>query len=179
MVYVALLRGINVGGKNKIAMPKLKLTFERLGLSDVQTYINSGNIIFRETNSRPFSKLTKLLEDAIEEDFHLTIKVLLRSKENIQKIEKSLPDNWVNDQITKCDVMFLWEDFDSKDIVQKLSIKPEIDEVKYVAGAILWRIEKKNYGKSGMNKIVGTKLYRHMTIRNCNTVRKIAALIEA
>lgn len=73
----------------------------------------------------------------------------------------------------KCDVMFLWDKYNNKSVIEQLTIKPEIDEVKYVHGALVWKVDRKNVTKSGMMKIVGTDLYRNMTVRNCNTVRKI------
>ncbi len=78
----------------------------------------------------------------------------------------------------KCDIMFLWEHMDKPNILKQLTIKPEIEEVKYVSGAILWRVDRTSVTKSGMMKLVGTELYRHMTIRNCNTTRKLLELMN-
>lgn len=178
MIYVALLRGINVGGNNKVGMAKLKTTFERLGLSHVKTYINSGNIIFRETASRSQPELVLVIEKVIEEDFSLSIKVLLRDYENIQAIESALPKSWVNNQDMKCDVMFLWKEFDSPKVLELLTIKPEIEDVQYVKGALIWRVDKENVTKSGMMRLVGTDIYKKMTVRNVNTLRKIVAIME-
>ncbi|MEZ4194988.1 MAG: DUF1697 domain-containing protein [Candidatus Paceibacterota bacterium] len=82
--YVALLRGINVGGNNKVEMTKLKVCFESLGYNNVITYINSGNIIF-ETKKTDTKKLTEEIEKVIKDTFKLNIKVLLRDSLNIQK----------------------------------------------------------------------------------------------
>lgn len=177
MTFVALLRGINVGGNNIVSMAALRKTFERLGLSKVSTYINSGNVIFQaETDS--LEKLAAQLEAAIEQDFGFLVKVLLRDFPSIQKIHTALPAHWVNDTNMKCDVMFLWEHVDTAAVLEQLTIKPLIDEVKYVPGAILWRVDRENVTKSGLLKLVGTQLYKAMTIRNCNTVRKLFALMS-
>ncbi len=72
--YIALLRGVNVGGKNKISMPELKLAFEEIGFLDVITYINSGNIIF-SSNTQDKSKLIRKSESIIEDKFKLSIPV--------------------------------------------------------------------------------------------------------
>lgn len=177
MVYVALLRGINVGGNNKVEMKKLKSTFESLGFQNVQTYINTGNIIFTDTTHSP-ATIVSLLEKAITKDFGLEIRVLLCDLKSIQKIISKLPESWVNDKDMKCDVMFLWEEVDSPKILSELTIKDGIDEVHYVSGAIIWKVNRKDVTKSGMVKLVGTKTYKLMTIRNCNTVRKLAKLME-
>jgi uncharacterized protein (DUF1697 family) len=176
MIYVALLRGINVGGKNKMAMPRLKRTFEEVGLTDVTTYINSGNVIFKDSRRKP-ATIISALEKAIEQDFGFQIKLLIRDLAAIRKTIKALPDNWTNDNSMKCDVMFLWDGFDRKDVLNDLKIKPDIEDVVYVPGAIIWRVDRPNVTRSGMIKLVGTELYKGMTIRNCNTVRKLAELM--
>ncbi|WP_138751311.1 DUF1697 domain-containing protein [Paenibacillus sinopodophylli] len=178
MVFVALLRGINVGGNNKIDMKLLKGTFEGSDLKNVVTYINTGNIIFTE-DTRTAEQLSELLEAAILRDFGLAIKVMIRSIEKIKTIMDALPENWINDSNMKSDVLYLWDDVNEQSVLEKLTIKPEIDRIIYVNGAILWSYDKENAGKSGMNKIVGTKLYQRVTVRNVNTARKIYELMKA
>lgn len=172
MVYVALLRGINVGGNNKIAMQQLRVAFEQVGMQSVTTYINSGNVIFVDTSHQP-KELVKKLEAIIEKTFGFAIKVLVRDINNIQAIVNALPELWKNDSTMKCDVMFLWEAVANPTVIKQLTIKPEIDNVRYVAGALIWGVDRKNVTRSGIMKLVGTDLYRHMTIRNCNTARKL------
>jgi len=171
MIYVALLRGINVGGNNKVEMKKLKTTFELLGFTNVVTYINSGNIIFEEL-SKEQSVINSEIERAIKQDFQLEIKVLIRNSENIETICRELPTTWIKNEMMRTDVMFLWEKFDRPEIIELLQINP-VDNVKYLSGAVLWNVEGKNYSKSGMIKLMGTELYKNMTIRNVNTVRKL------
>ncbi|MBU5210950.1 hypothetical protein BLX88_15575 [Bacillus obstructivus] len=178
MVYIALLRGINVGGKNKIDMKVLKQTFEKAGMNDVVTYINTGNIIF-SSKGKSQTELSRILEDAIHDDFGLQIKVVVRSIDDVRAIINAIPDTWKNDKDMKSDVMFLWDEIDDESILTKLVIKPIVDTVKYVPGAILWSVDKKNVTKSGMLKIIGSKLYKQVTIRNVNTARKIYELMQA
>lgn len=178
MIYVALLRGINVGGNNKVSMTQLKQTFEKEGLEDVKTYINSGNIIFRDDSHTP-GELVGLLEKAILTEFGFAVNVLIRDIKTIKTTVEGLSDSWQNDMTMKCDVLFLWDDVDSKSTLDQLVIKPEIDTVRYVPGAILFTVERKNVTKSGLMKLIGTPLYKRMTIRNCNTTRKIYALMNA
>ena len=84
-IFVALLRGINVGGKNKVDMKMLKKTFEQEGMQNVTTYINSGNIIFRDTEHHVF-EMHGILEKAILKDFRLQIKVLIRTYSDFEEI---------------------------------------------------------------------------------------------
>ncbi|WP_168118743.1 DUF1697 domain-containing protein [Paenibacillus sp. HB172176] len=178
MVYIALLRGINVGGNNKIDMKQLKLTFEELHLANVKTYINTGNIIFTD-DSHPVQELSGMLEAAIERDFGLSIKVMIRSIDEIKVIMEELPESWTNDTAMKSDVLYLWDEINNESVLEQLLIKPDIDRVIYVNGAILWSYDRENANKSGMNKIIGTKVYRKVTVRNVNTARKIYELMLA
>jgi uncharacterized protein (DUF1697 family) len=170
--YLVLLRGINVGGNNKVEMKKLQKTFENLGFSDVQTYINTGNIIFQ---SQEFPNVNEI-EKRIEKDFGFYIKVLLRSAKNILDMCKTIPPEWTNDSLMKTDVLFLWEDFDKPQTLNLIKTTLGIDALVYVKGAIVWNVKKIDYPKSGMHKFVQTKIYKNMTARNINTVRKLAEL---
>lgn len=176
MKYVALLRGINVGGNNKVEMIRLKKIFEDLGYSQVKTYINSGNIIFSTSESH--SSLTGKIEKAIEEEFKLHIKVVVKSLSEITKIDGVIPKTWTNGGESKTDVLFLWNEINKKEALHNLKIKPEIDHVKYIDGAIIWNVDRKNITKSGLLKIVGTDFYKKVTIRNVNTLRKLKYLME-
>jgi uncharacterized protein (DUF1697 family) len=176
MIYVALLRGINVGGNNKVEMKKLKATFESLGFKHVVTYINSGNVVF-ETVSEEQADIVRQLEVAIKKDFQLDIKVLIRNFQSIKTVCEQLPDTWVKNEIMRTDVMFLWEKFDNPGVMEQLKLNA-VDNVKYVLGAILWNIKGEDYSKSGMPKMIGTELYKNMTIRNVNTVRKLCQMME-
>lgn len=171
MKYVALLRGINVGGNNKVDMGQLVAAMEKEGFQGVSTYINSGNIFF--SSDQASVKLVKQLESVIQSEFELSIKILLRNKKNIGQVVSAIPAEWKNGTDMKCDVMFLWEEYNDKEVLDRLDIRQGIDDVRYVEGAIIWKVDRKNVTRSGMAKLVGTELYKHMTIRNCNTVRKI------
>src|SRR5690242_10508394 len=134
--YVALLRGINVGGKAKVEMSRLKQAFERLGLQNVSTYINSGNVIFQSSDN-PL-KLVIKIEKEIENDFGLQVPVVIRSLDELRAINKALPKSWLNNDKMRTDVMFLWEDVASPDILNQLTVRQGIDNVKYIDGTILW-----------------------------------------
>ena len=177
MVYVALLRGINVGGKNKVEMKRLKVVFEEAGMTSVRTYINSGNVVFSST-IRARARLVDLLEEAIAQRFGFKIGVLVRDVRSMRAVVAAMSSGWKDDKTTKCDVMFLWEDVDRPSVLNQLRIKPEIDDVRYVTGAIIWHVDRKDVTKSGMMKLAGTPLYKRMTIRNCNTTRKLLQLME-
>ncbi len=177
MIYVALLRGINVGGNNKVNMQELKTAFEDSGMDSVTTYINSGNIIFTHEK---YSKtdIIKLLEDVIQKRFELKIKVLVLSFTEFKEISENLPAHWRNDKDMKSDVLFLWDDLDPEKLKSSLVIKEGIDHVIHVSGAVLWSVDKKTLTKSGLMKLAGSPVYKKMTIRNINTVRKIDEMMN-
>jgi uncharacterized protein (DUF1697 family) len=177
VIYVALLRGINVGGKNKVDMNQLKAVFTEAGMASVTTYINTGNVVF-SSRARNHARLAARLEKAIAGHFGFHVKVLLRDLDGIRGVIDALPPDWVNDKAMKCDVMFLWEQADHPRVLDDLTIKPSIDDVRYVPGAIIWKVDRPDVTKSGMMKLVGTPLYQQMTIRNCNTARKLLELME-
>lgn len=176
MQYVALLRGINVGGKSIVGMARLKVLFEELGHTSVKTYINSGNVLFSSTLKNV--EITHDIEKAIEKTFGFRVFVLIVEAGSIHDIIKSVPKTWTNDSEYKTDVLFLWKSIDSKDVLKKISIKPTIDTVQYISGAVVWHVKRTDVTRSGLLKIVGTPLYKQVTIRNINTVRKLATLLK-
>jgi uncharacterized protein (DUF1697 family) len=157
-------------------MPRLRDTFAAAGMSDVTTYINTGNVLFRSA-AEP-ADLAPALEDAIEAEFGFRVPVLVRTGEAIEATARAVPGDWVNDSTMKCDVMFLWDAVHRPDVVDRFA-KDGIDHTTYVPGAVIWRVDRRVATKSGMARIVGTELYGHMTIRNVNTVRALADRVVA
>lgn len=177
MVYVALLRGINVGGNRKVEMAKLKLTFEALGFINIKTFINSGNVIF-ESSLNDEKALCGKIEKAIEKDFGFDVPVLIRSLDEFHDLLKKLPSTWINDATMRCDIMFLWPDVDNKNIVAQIPHNSEIEDVVYYPGAVVWRLDRENVRRGQMIKVIGTDIYKKFTIRNANTVRKLYDLMK-
>ena len=155
-------------------MAKLKTCFESLGYKNVITYINSGNVIF-ETEK---DDLISSIEQKIEKTFGFHVRVVTRTKKDIENICDRVPKVWVNDSKEKTDVIFLWDEYKSKSSLNLIETNPKVDTLKYIDGAIVWHLKKDDYNKSGMNTFIGTPIYKNMTARNINTVRKIAALME-
>lgn len=178
MVYVALLRGINVGGKNMVEMKRLKTVFEDAGMASVRTYINSGNVVFSTRASSQVS-LARKLEKAIAETFGFPVSLIVRDVDQMRAIARAIPADWSNDEQKKCDVLYLWDEIDDPSILKRLDLDPAIEEVRYVPGAVIRCVSRENAARSKLVKIVGTPIYQQMTIRNCNTARKLLELMEA
>lgn len=178
MVYAALLRGINVGGNNTVPMPALKAVFETAGMERVRTYINSGNVIFTSPDAGDRAALTARLEGAIRDRFGFAVPVLVRSLPEMRAALAPLPDAWVNDDMMRCDVVFLWDDLTAEEVLAALRARPQIDDVLVTPGAIIWRVDRTNARRSGLLTLLTTPLYKRVTVRNCTTARKLLALME-
>jgi uncharacterized protein (DUF1697 family) len=177
VIFVALLRGINVGGKNMIRMSSLKDSFERLGFNDVTIYINSGNIIFKaqEGDAR---KLERNIEAMLAREYTLECKVVVRSFSEMADLVKSLPKTWDGDRRWKYNVIFLKRSIDSENILNGLKPKSDIEQVVYRPGALLWSARISDLSRTSMLKLSSQKLFQEMTVRNTNTTKKIYELMN-
>ena len=176
-VFVALLRGINVGGNNMISMSALKASFERLGFDDVSTYINSGNIFFRSTIADA-RKLEAKIERMLVAEYKLPCKVVIRSATEMAALIAKLPKDWTGDKDWRYNVIFLRHTIDSKDIIASLKWKPEFEKVTYVPGTLLWSARAKDVDKTIMLRLSSQKVFQEMTVRNLNTTRKLHQLMQ-
>jgi uncharacterized protein (DUF1697 family) len=176
-LFVALLRGVNVGGNNMISMSSLKESFEAIGFANVATYINSGNIIFK-TKENDARKLERKIEQMLSKDYQLDSKVVIRSLEEMANLVKSLPPSWNGDSNWRYNVIFLRHSIDSEKILADLPIKSDIEELVYRPGALLWSAQASEASRSNMVKLASRKIYRDMTIRNLNTTRKLYDLMK-
>jgi len=177
IAYVALLRGINVGGNNMISMKSLKASFEELGFKDVATYINSGNILFKSKQADA-RKLETKIEKMLVAEYKLGCKVVIRSAEEMASLVKKLPKVWTGDKDWRYNVIFLRHTIDSKDIVKALNAKPEIEQVTYVPGTLLWSAHVNDLTRTAMAKLASHKLFQEMTVRNLNTTKKLHELMQ-
>jgi len=172
MKYVCLLRGLNVGGKNKVSMTDLRLVFEKLGFDNVVTYINSGNVLFSSSEEPS----TINLEQSLESAFGFSMSTLILNEDRIKAIAEAIPNDWQNDLTQKSDVVYLLPDVDVPEIIKELNYKPEIETVLYAPGALLCNISRKNQSRGSLLKLMGKPLYQRLTIRNVNTARKLRDL---
>lgn len=175
-MYVALLRGINVGGNRKVEMQKLKTFFESLSCTNVSTYINSGNVIFE--SSEPVKELLSKVTSGLEKTFGFEIPTLVKTAKEITTIADAIPESWLNDSEQRTDVSYLFPDIDSPKFIDELPINQDFMEVRYVKGAFVWNVKRENVNKSRLAKLVGHKLYKSMTVRNVNTARYLERKVK-
>jgi len=172
MQYVAFLRGINVGGKNKIKMETLREVFAALGFTNVKTYINSGNVIF-ETDETDDKKLAEKLETAIEKEFSLKIKVMVRTVSEIEEIVKNNPFAGQFEDDKDLHVFFLDEELPEEKRELLLSHNNE-NEMFAVRNREIFCLLRVSVLDSLIGKdYIGKKLKVSATARNWRTVKKI------
>jgi len=169
--YVAFLRGINVGGKNKVDMKVLRAAVEGAGCTDVVTYLNTGNVVFT-TPRASRGDLEARLQQAIAAAVGFDIPVLVRTVAELETLLAGLPAEWSDDKVHRCYVFFLPAGEPEPDV----PVNPEVEQVLHVPGAFVWHIPRALIGRSWMRKLMATDVYGRASSRNLTTVRKVAAL---
>jgi uncharacterized protein (DUF1697 family) len=174
-VYAALLRGINLGSRNKIAMADLRDLFERLGAEDVSTYVQSGNVVF--ASSVPQAGLARAIEQRIAADLGLEIAVLLRTRAQLAKLLRANP--FAGEGDSALHVTFLAETPARARVRALDPARSEPDEFR-VAGREVYLYCPKGYGVSKLsNAWFEKQLGVAATTRNWRTVTKLAELTGA
>jgi len=174
--YIALLRGINVGGKNIIKMAHLKTSFEQQSFQNVATYINSGNVIF--DSSLDASAAKSVCEKMIAEDFGLDIPVCVISAGDLAEALANAPDWWNTVPETRHDVFFVIPPMTAAEICSHVgAVKEEYEKVAHYGRVIFWSAPMATFSRTRWSKISKDKtMYRAMTVRNANTALKLAEL---
>lgn len=176
--YIVLLRGINVGGKNKVSMAELKELLEKSGFQDVVTYINSGNIIFSSENSDT-EILKRYCEALILEKFKLDLSVMIIAAEELIEALSNAPDWWDVDKESKHNAIFVIPPTTVDEVFKEVGkIKPEYEKVSCFGRVIFWSAPLKTFSRTRWSKMVGKTVYNGITIRNSNTVKSLAELCK-
>lgn len=176
--YVALLRGINVGGNNIIKMADLKAHFIRMNFTDVATYIQSGNVIFtsEETN---ISKLTTNIEQELSKKFAYTSKIVLLNYQQLEETVENAPPEFGEDpKKYRYDVLFIKPPLTPQEAIKSISIKAGVDEVSCGNYAVYFSRLISKITQSHISRIVQLPIYQNITIRNWNTTTKLLSLME-
>lgn len=174
--YVLLLRGINVGGKNKVVMKELKNTLEGVEFINVITYINSGNVIF-DTEDNLDTVKQKVQKVLSEYPFKIHFVVL--TKEDTLDEYSNLP-KWWNESLARKDVLFYSDEVSYDEMKEKILQMPLYDEVVHFGNrAVFWgKYSESEYLKTSYHKyLLKEKFYPLITIRNSKTFEKIVELL--
>ena len=173
---MALLRGINVGGRNKIAMADLRSEFEAGGYEDVSTYIQTGNVLF-ETDF-PAGRLESDIEAMLERRFGIPLVVVVRSHHRLRNIVEKAPSGFGDEPDTyHSDVVFLRAPLASHQAMRVVSLREGVDRAWPGTGVLYFARLSERRSQSRMSSIAGTLEYQRMTIRSWSTTTRLLALL--
>jgi uncharacterized protein (DUF1697 family) len=176
--YVALLRGINVGGKNLIKMSALKACFEANGFEDVATYIQSGNVLFASPETRA-AGLTRRIESMLAETFGYEATVVVRNRTQMRAVVERAPKTFGAEQVRyRYDVIFLKEPLTATIALKSVPTKPGVDEAHAGTGVLYFSRLIEKATQSQLNKIISSPIYPSVTIRNWNTTTKLVRMMN-
>jgi uncharacterized protein (DUF1697 family) len=179
-LYLALLRGINVGGKNKVPMAELKACFEELGYENVKTYIASGNVIFE--SNKTSAELTGEIQEVLPRKFALDsgpIKTLVLSHDQLQEVIDQAPRSFGTEPDKyHSDAIFLMG-IPSDEAIKIFNPREGIDEVWQGDYAIYSQRLSAQRTKSRLSRIMSSPLYKQMTIRSWATTARLLELMNA
>jgi uncharacterized protein (DUF1697 family) len=173
-LYVALLRGINVGGKNLVKMADLKACFERAGHDEVATYIQSGNVVFRSgrAEARP-----EAVERLLSKTFGREIRVVVRSHAQLRNIVTKAPAGF-GKQTHLSDVIFLRPPLTPARAMREVSVKEGVDAAATGPGVLYFSRRANRAAQSRLSRIAALPMYQDLTIRSWSTTTKLLALMD-
>lgn len=178
MEYVALLRGINVGGKNKVVMSELREQVAGVGYANVRTYINSGNLLFEA--EAPREDVAQRVEDLLASRYDFPIRLALLTGQDYLAQLDELPD-WWHGEVARRDALFYTRGLDRDFVRERIEAMGLGDEaVHFGEHAVFWgKFDEKSFLKTAYHKrLLREDFYRQVTIRSGSTVEKIAAMVS-
>lgn len=180
MEYVALLRGINVGGNNKVVMSELREQVAAGGFGHVRTYINSGNLIFEAEDDASHEDVAQRVEDLLASRYDFPIRVALLTAQDYLEELHNLPD-WWHGKVARRDALFYTRGLDRHHVRERIEAMELGDEaVHFGEHAVFWgKFHEKEFLKTAYHKrLLREDFYRQVTIRSGSTVEKIAAMLS-
>ena len=180
MEYVALLRGINVGGNNKVVMSELRAQIAAAGFGHVRTYINSGNLLFEAEDQASHEDIAQAVEDILARHYDFPIRLALLTAQDYLAQLDELPD-WWHGEVARRDALFYTRGLDRSHVRERIEAMELGDEaVHFGEHAVFWgKFDEKSFLKTAYHKrLLREDFYRQVTIRSGSTVEKIAALLS-
>ena len=176
--YLALLRGINVGGKNLIDMSELRGFFEGLGFEDVATYINSGNVLFRAPR-QALGPLSERIERELTKRVGRETRAVVLTEARLRGIVEDAPDQpGFGGADHRTDAIFLFPPLTPAKAFRVIELKQGVDRAWRGKGVVYFTRLAAKATSSRMSRIVGTPEYQDMTIRSWGTTTKLLALMD-
>ena len=179
MEYVALLRGINVGGNNKVVMSELREQVAAVGFGHVRTYINSGNLLFEAEDQASREDVAQTVEDILARHYDFPIRLALLTAQDYLAQLAELPD-WWHGEVARRDALFYTRGLDRSHVRERIEAMELGDEaVHFGEHAVFWgKFDEKSFLKTAYHKrLLREDFYRQVTIRSGSTVEKIASML--
>jgi uncharacterized protein (DUF1697 family) len=175
--YLALLRGINVGGKNRVKMADLRVVFEEMDFAEVATYIQSGNVLFRAARQRR-EELAAGIESELSRRFGTELKVVLLTEAELRAVVEAAPRGFGAESHLS-DVIFLRKPLTAKKTMDLVELRDGVDQAWAGKGVVYFsRLAAKASG-SRLSKLAARPEYKEMTVRSWSTTTKLLALIDS
>jgi len=175
--YLALLRGINVGGKNLVKMAELRAVFESMGFADVATYIASGNVLF-QSRRRTREELAAEIESELTRRFTTELKVVLVTEPHLKTVVEGAPREFGADSHLR-DVVFVRKPLTVKKAFGAIEIREGVDSAWPGRGVLYFSRLAAKATSSRLNKVASLPEYKNMTTRSWSTTTKLLALMES
>ena len=173
--YIALLRAINVGGRNTVKMDFLRHLFESLGFSNVETFIASGNVVF-EATSKNAQALEREIENRLREALGYEVATFIRTAAELAAVANHKPFSQSDlDGAAALNIAFLADGLDEKSSQKLMALRTDIDDFHVHGREVYWLCRKKQSGSKISNAVLEKALGRKSTLRGANTVKKMAA----
>lgn len=178
MQFIAFLRGINVGGNNKVSMAELKVALAERGLANVKTYINSGNVLF-ESDTKDTDALTTVCEQAIEDQFGFPVGCVVLSAAEYKQEMDAAPDWWGDgNEHMRSDALFVLRKGTAQAVIDAVgAVDDTYEHIAMGKKVVFWTIDRRKYGRARLPKIIGTDVYRTVSMRSSTTSQKLYFLL--
>lgn len=176
--YIALLRGINVGGRNIIKMIELRNCLEKAGFQNVTTYIQSGNVLFSHEKVDS-QALEEKLGQCLKEQFTYLEPIVAYNQEDFARIVAEAPKDFgLRPDTYRYDAIFLKGPLQPRELFSQLTLKEGVDTAAIGTKALYFRRLTAKASSSHLTKITLLPAYKNLTIRNWNTTSKLASLLN-
>ncbi len=176
--YIALLRGVNISGKNRLPMPELKARLEASGYKDVLTHLNSGNAVF-STDELPDAVLSDSISEMIRQSFGLDIPVFVILQEKLTELLKGAPAWWgTSDKAIYDNLIFVLPPFTAELAAEKIGAPTAgLERILIHKNAVFWSFDRQKYAQANWwKKTASAGIGEMLTIRTANTLRKLAVM---
>ena len=177
--YVILMRGVNVGGKNKVPMAELQLRLQELGFADVATYIQSGNVLLR--SELDAAAVSAAIEAMLPRKFTLhspTVRVVALESATYKKIVQQAPEGFGDDDTNYRYNVIFFLDSGPAEAMPQIEVREGVDAVWQGDHVLYFRNSMVGASKSRLSRISQQPIYRSITIRNWNTTTKLLRMLE-